>query len=127
MDVDVLASTAFDRVPGALLAGVVDMTTGMFLSVKSGSASPEEVDLLAVSAREVFDGFLGAGLRQSFIEANDRQQLTEVIVIGDKTVFVFARVFPSEDAAIVVACDKKTNLGMITMVIAKIRDSAELT
>jgi hypothetical protein len=127
MDVDVLASTAFDRVPGALLAGVVDMTTGMFLSLRTGGAAPEETDLLAVSAREVFDGILGAGLRQSFLEQNDQQQLTEVIVIGDKTVFVLSRVLPTEDAAIVVACDKKTNLGMITMVIAKIRDSAELT
>jgi predicted regulator of Ras-like GTPase activity (Roadblock/LC7/MglB family) len=127
MDVDVLASTAFDRVPGALLAGVVDMATGMFLSLRTGGAAPEETDLLAVSAREVFDGILGAGLRQSFLEHNDQQQLTEVIVIGDKTVFVLSRVLPTEDAAIVVACDKKTNLGMITMVIAKIRDSAELT
>jgi hypothetical protein len=126
MDADVVASTAFDRVPGALLAGVVDMATGMFLALKAGGAAPEEIDLLAVSAREVFDGHLGAGLRQSFIEARDQQQLTEVIVIGNKTVFVFARMFRSEDAAIVVACDKKTNLGMITMVIAKLRDSAEL-
>lgn len=127
MDVEALAATTFSRVPGARLAGVLDMTTGMFLAVEAGNSAPEEIDLLAVSAREMFDGLSAAGLRRSFIERNDQQQLNEVIVVGDKTVFVFSRVPPSEDAAIVVACDKKTQLGLITMILAKIRAGAEST
>jgi hypothetical protein len=125
MDVEALASATFARVPGARLAGVIDMTTGMFLAVEAGNAPATEIDLLAVSAREVFDGVSAAGLRCTFIEANDAQRLNEVIVVGEKTVFVFARVAPADDAAIVVACDKKTHLGMITMILAKIRASAE--
>lgn len=127
MDAEALASATFARVPGARLAGVLDMTTGMFLAVEGGNSAPEELDLLAVSAREVFDGLSAAGLRRSFIEKNDEQRLTEVIVVGDKTVFVFARVPPTEDTAIVVACDKKTQLGLITMILAKIRAGAEST
>jgi predicted regulator of Ras-like GTPase activity (Roadblock/LC7/MglB family) len=127
MDVEALAATTFARVPGARLAGVLDMTTGMFLAVEGGNSAPEELDLLAVSAREVFDGLSAAGLRRSFIERNDAQELKEVIVVGDKTVFVFTRVHPAEDAAIVVACDKKTQLGLITMILAKIRAGAEST
>lgn len=127
MDVEALAAATFSRVPGARLAGVLDMTTGMFLAIEAGNSAPEELDLLAVSAREVFDGLSAAGLRRSFIEANDEQQLREVIVVGDKTVFVFARVPPVEDAAIVVACDKKTHLGLITMILAKIRAGAEMS
>jgi hypothetical protein len=127
MDVEALAAATFSRVPGARLAGVLDMTTGMFLAVEGGNSAPEELDLLAVSAREVFDGMSAAGLRRSFIEQNDEQQLREVIVVGDKTVFVFARVMPAEDAALVVACDKKTHLGLITMILAKIRSGAENT
>lgn len=125
MDVEALVSATFSRVPGARLAGVIDMTTGMFLAVEAGNAPPEELDLLAVSAREVFDGISAAGLRRSFIEANDEQRLREVIVVGDKTIFVFARVSRDDDATLVVACDKKAQLGMITMVLSKIRASAE--
>jgi predicted regulator of Ras-like GTPase activity (Roadblock/LC7/MglB family) len=127
MDVEALASATFARVPGARLAGVLDMATGMFLAIEGGNSAPEELDLLAVSAREVFDGLSAAGLRRSFIERNDEQELKEVIVVGDKTVFVFTRVHPAEDAAIVVACDKKTQLGLITMILAKIRAGAEST
>jgi hypothetical protein len=125
MDVDHLASITFARVPGARLAGVVDMTTGMFLAVEAGNCPEHELDSLAVSAREIFEGVLGAGLRRSFIDSNDQQRIKEVIVVGDKTVFVFSRVTGQADVALLVACDKRTQLGMITMMIAKIRDNAE--
>src|SRR5262245_41251788 len=98
MDVEALASVTFSRVRGARLAGVLDMGTGMVLAIEAGNSAAEELDQLAVSAREVFDGVSAAGLRRSFIEANDEQQLTEVIVVGEKTVFVFSRVAPIEDA-----------------------------
>lgn len=124
MDVDTLASTTFSRVPGARLAGVVDMTTGMFVAVEAGNLQQEEVDLLAVSAREVLSGIPAAGLRRSFSGDNAEQQLKEVIVIGDKTTFVICRATHVADTAIVVACDKREHLGMITMTMAKIRDNA---
>ncbi|HTV24325.1 MAG TPA: hypothetical protein VMG12_36785 [Polyangiaceae bacterium] len=124
MDVDTLASTTYSRVPGARLAGVVDMTTGMFVAVEAGNLQQHELDMLAVSTREVFAGGMAEGLRRSFIHENDQQQLKEVIVVGDKTVFVICRALHLEDTAIVVACDRSEHLGMITMTLAKIRDSA---
>jgi hypothetical protein len=124
MDVDTLASTAYARVPGARLAGVVDMTTGMFVALEAGNLRQEELDLLAVAAREVLAGGPAAGLRHSFASDNEVQQLREVIVVGDKTTFVICRAVHLEDTAIVVACDKREHLGMITMTMAKIRDSA---
>jgi predicted regulator of Ras-like GTPase activity (Roadblock/LC7/MglB family) len=124
MDVETLASTAYSRVPGARLAGVVDIATGMFVALEAGNLPPEEVDLLAVSAREVLAGAPGAGLRRSFTRENDPQQLNEVIVVGEKTTFVICRAVHLEDAALVVACDKNEHLGLITMTMAKIRDNA---
>jgi hypothetical protein len=124
MDVDTLAATTFSRVPGARLAGVVDMTTGMFVAVEAGNLQQEEVDLLAVSAREVLSGMLAAGLRRSFIGDNAEQQLKEVIVIGDTTTFVICRAIHLADTAIVVACHKREHLGMITLTMARIRDNA---
>jgi hypothetical protein len=124
MDVDTLAATTFSRVPGARLAGVVDMTTGMFVAVEAGGLQQEEVDLLAVSAREVLSGMPAAGLRRSFVGDNAEQQLKEVIVIGETTTFVICRAIHLADTAIVVACDKHEHLGMITMTMAKIRDNA---
>jgi predicted regulator of Ras-like GTPase activity (Roadblock/LC7/MglB family) len=124
MDVETLASTTFSRVPGARLAGVVDMTTGMFLALEAGNLQQEELDMLAVSAREVLAGAPAAGLRHSFASDNDPQQLKEVIVVGDKTTFVICRAIHLEDTAIVVACDRREHLGLITMTMAKIRDNA---
>jgi len=124
MDVDTLASTAYTRVPGARLAGVVDMTTGMFVALEAGNLRQEELDLLAVAAREVLAGAPAAGLRHSFATDNDAQQVKEVIVVGEKTTFVICRAVHLEDTAIVVACDKREHLGLITMTMAKIRDSA---
>lgn len=124
MDLDALASTTYSRVPGARLAGVVDMTTGMFVALEADNLPQRELDMLAVSTREVFAGGMAEGLRRSFIHENDQQQLKEVIVVGDKTVFVICRALHLEDTAIVVACDKSEHLGLITMTLAKIRDSA---
>jgi predicted regulator of Ras-like GTPase activity (Roadblock/LC7/MglB family) len=124
MDVDTLAATAFSRVPGARLAGVVDMTTGMFVALEAGNLPQDELDLLAVSAREVLAGAQAAGLRHSFATDNEQQQLEEVIVVGEKTTFVICRAVHLEDTAIVVACDKSEHLGLITMTMAKIRDNA---
>jgi hypothetical protein len=124
MDVDTLASTAYARVPGARLAGVVDMTTGMFVALEAGNLQHEELDLLAVSAREVLTGAPAAGLRHSFASDNDPQQVKEVIVVGEKTIFVICRAVHLADTAIVVACDKRQHLGLITMTLAQIRDSA---
>jgi predicted regulator of Ras-like GTPase activity (Roadblock/LC7/MglB family) len=124
MDVDALAAIAFSRVPGARLAGVVDMTTGMFVALEAGNLQQEELDLLAVSAREVLAGAPAEGLRHSFAIDNEQQQLKEVIVVGEKTTFVICRATHLEDTAIVVACDKSEHLGLITMTMAKIRDNA---
>lgn len=124
MDVDTLASATYSRVPGARLAGVVDMTTGMFLAVEAGGLPQAEVDLLAASAREVLAGAPAAGLRRSFTGSNDEQHVEEVIVVGDKTTFVICRTKHLGDTAIVVACDRREHLGLITMTLAKIRDSA---
>lgn len=124
MDAETLASTTYSRVPGARLAGVVDMTTGMFVAVEAANLQQQELDMLAVSTREMFSGGMAEGLRHSFIHANDQQQLKEVIVVGDKTVFVICRALHLEETAIVVACDRSEHLGMITMTLAKIRDSA---
>src|SRR5690606_33723816 len=49
MDVETLASTTYSRVPGARLAGVVDMATGMFLAIEAGDQQQQqELDMLAV-------------------------------------------------------------------------------
>jgi predicted regulator of Ras-like GTPase activity (Roadblock/LC7/MglB family) len=106
------------------LAGVVDMTTGMFVALEAGNLPQDELDLLAVSAREVLAGAQAAGLRHSFATDNEQQQLKEVIVVGEKTTFVICRAVHLEDTAIVVACDKSEHLGLITMTMAKIRDNA---
>jgi hypothetical protein len=126
MDADTLAATTFSRVPGARLAGVVDMTTGLFLAVEAGNLQQDEIDLLAVSAREVLTGVPAAGLRRSFLgsSSNTEQRLEEVIVVGETTTFVICRAVHLADTAIVVACDRREHLGMVTMTMAKIRDNA---
>jgi hypothetical protein len=113
MDADALASAAFESVPGARLAGVVDMRTGFFLAVEMGSCEPEEADLLAAAAREVFEGELTAGLRRSYAKSGDAQGVQEVIVMGDKAVFLLARVRQHDDAALAIACGHDANLGII--------------
>jgi hypothetical protein len=113
MDVDALALAAFEGVPGARLAGVIDMLTGLYLALEAGSCDPQEADLLAASVREMFAGEPAAGLRRSFAQAGDRQDVQEVIVLGEKAVFMFARVRSAEDAALAVACGRDVNLGII--------------
>jgi predicted regulator of Ras-like GTPase activity (Roadblock/LC7/MglB family) len=113
VDVDAVAAAAFGTVPGARLAGVVDMRTGLFLSLELGDCQPDEADLLAAAVREIFDGQLAPALRCSFARAAGPQQLEEVIVMGEKAVFLFARIGESEDAALAVACGRESNLGIL--------------
>jgi hypothetical protein len=113
MDVDALAAAAFEGVPGARLAGVLDMQTAFFLALEAGACRTEEADALAASAREVFDGPLTAGLRRTLVPAGRAQRLEEVLVVGQETVFLFARISAETETALVLACDRETNLGIM--------------
>lgn len=113
MDADALALAAFLGIPGARLAGVIDMCTGFYLALEVGSCDPQEADGLAATVRELFDGERAAGLRRSYANADETQGLQEILVMGEKATFMFARVRGTDDAALAIACGRDVNLGII--------------
>ncbi len=113
MDADALALAAFLGIPGARLAGVIDMCTGLYLALEVGSCDPREADGLAVSVREMFDGDRAAGFRRSYATSDETQGVQEILVMGEKAIFMFARVRGTDDAALAVACGRDVNLGII--------------
>jgi hypothetical protein len=113
MNVDALASEAFREVPAACLAGVMDLETGLFLSLKPGDCDLEQADLLAASAREIFDGPASAGLRCSLDGRPDEQSVDLVVVVANAHTFVFTRVGSDPSSALVVACGRGGGLGVV--------------
>lgn len=70
MSAETIVSNAMKGVTGAVAAGVVDMGSGMLLSVKTAESHPQEVlDILAPAAKELFEGDMVTSIENLFKKA----------------------------------------------------------
>lgn len=106
------------EVPECLAAGVVDMATGMLLSVDTVDSHPPEVlDLLAAATLDLFQGRTVVMIEDVFKErrgvTSDQHYFQEVLVNSENLTHLFLRNTTSEDVVAVVVCRRSVNVGML--------------
>lgn len=105
------------EVPECLAAGVIDMSTGMLLSVETVDTHPPEVlDLLAATTLDMFQGRNVVMIEDIFKErrgvVSDQHYFQEILVNSENLAHLFLRA-ESGDIVVAVVCRKSVNVGML--------------
>ncbi|MFE0643395.1 hypothetical protein ACFW2Y_17555 [Streptomyces sp. NPDC058877] len=107
-----------DEVPDCVAAGVIDMSTGMLLSVETVDSHPPEVlDMLAAATLDLFQGRNVVMIEGIFKErrgvVSDRHYFQEILVNSDNLAHLFLRADSADEVVAVVVCRKSVNVGML--------------
>ena len=120
MSVETILVKTMAEVPKAVAAGVVDMSTGMLLGVKTVDSHPHEVlDLVAAATKDLFEGDNVTAIENTFkrvrgVQTNERY-FKEIMVMSTNLLHIFARLKRYEAAVVVVVCRADTNIGLALM------------
>lgn len=131
MSVDTILMKTMSEVPKAVAAGVVDMSTGMLLGVKTVDSHPQEVlDLVAAATKDLFEGDNVTTIENSFKRmrgvATSERYFKEIVVMSTNLVHIFARLKSMESVIAVVICRADANLGLALMKIRSISGSESI-
>lgn len=117
MSVDTILTKTMKEVPKAVAAGVVDMSTGMLLGVKTVDSHPQEVlDLVSAATKDLFEGDNVTSIENTFkrmrgVQTNERY-FKEIIVMSTNLVHIFARLKSMPSVVLVVVARSDMNLGL---------------
>jgi len=131
MSLDNALNEVVTTVPDCLAAGLVDLSTGMLLGIKSVDSHPSEVmDILAAATADMFQGqnvqmIEGLFKKARGLKDDGHHYFQEMIVNSDNLVHVFCRCKSNEEYVLGVVCRKNVNLGMALTKVRKILPTVE--
>lgn len=113
-----LVKSLRSEVPDCVAAGVIDMSTGMLLSVETVDNHPPEVlDLLAAATLDLFQGRNVVMIEDIWKERrgirSDDHYFQEILVNSNNLTHLFLRAESRDDLVVVVVCRKTVNVGML--------------
>ncbi len=118
MSLDRAIVDAQRSVPECVAIGVVDMKTGMLLSVKTLDSHPHEVlDLVAAATGDLFQGPNVSSIEAAFRQArgvhdDGYHYFQEIIVLSENLLHLFHRMKRNTDIVVCYVCRVSANLGM---------------
>jgi hypothetical protein len=120
MSVETILTKTMSEVPKAVAAGVVDMSTGMLLGVKTVDSHPQEVlDLVAAATKDLFEGDNVTNIENTFKRvrgvSTSERYFKEILVMSTNLLHIFARLKRFESAVVVVVCRVDANIGLALM------------
>jgi hypothetical protein len=119
---------AVRSVPDCLVAGYVDLPTGVLLGVKSvGKHSQEVLDMMSSTVADLF-GQADLGAVESWLldgrEASEEANACrEFVVMSDQLIHMYTRCEDNDEHAVVLIARRSANIGML---ISKSRKAASL-
>ena len=118
MGADSIVKDAIATVPKAVAAGVVDMASGLMLSIKTVESHPQRVlDILAPATQELFEGELVTTIENLFKQArgvkSDERYFKEILISSTHLWHFFGRLKSSPRTVLVVVATADVNLGML--------------
>lgn len=119
MSLDAAIAETIKTVPEAVACGLVDMSTGMLIGVKTVDSHPQEVlDLVAAATSDLFQGSNVSSIEKLFKQArgtpnDDRHYFQEIVVLSDNLIHVFSRGKDNQEQVVVIVCRGSANLGMV--------------
>jgi hypothetical protein len=120
MSIETILTKSMAEIPKAVAAGVVDMSTGMLLGVKTVDSHPQEVlDLVAAATKDLFEGDNVTNIENTFkrvrgVNTTERY-FKEILVMSTNLLHIFARLKRYESAVVVVVCRADANIGLALM------------
>lgn len=105
-------------VPDCVAAGIIDMSTGMLLSVETTDAHPQEVlDLLAAATFDIFQGRNVVMIEDIFKRrrgvSGGGHYFQEILVNSQHLAHLFIRSAVSNNIVATVVCRRSVNIGMM--------------
>jgi hypothetical protein len=127
MSAESIVKTSLANVPKALAAGVVDMKSGLFLSIRTVESHPQRVlDLLAPATRDLFEGEMVLEIENQFKQARgaetEEHYFQEIMVSSTHLWHYFGRLKSNPATVLVVVSSADVNLGLF---LAKAREIAK--
>ncbi len=119
MNIEQALTKCQSAVPECVAAGLVDLTSGMLLGVRTVDSHPQEVlDLVAAATGEMFQGANVSAIERMFkqirgVRDDGHHYFQEIIVNSDNLIHVFLRGKRNENNVLVLVCRVKANLGMV--------------
>lgn len=120
MSAESIVKNAISNVPKAVAAGVVDMASGLLLSIKTVESHPQRVlDVLAPATRELFEGEMVLTIENLFKQArgikNDERYFQEILISSTNLWHYFARLKSNSRVVLTVVTMADVNMGMLLM------------
>ena len=118
MSLDAVINEIQGSVPECVAVGVVDMSTGMLLGVRTVDSHPSEVlDLVAAATGDLFQGDNVRTIERMFRESrgvpeDGRSYFQEILVMSENLLHVFQRCARQQGIVVCIVCRNKVNLGM---------------
>jgi len=118
MSLDAVLQKSVSEIPDCVAGGVVDLSTGMLLAIKTVDSHPSEVmDVLAAATADMFQGSNVQMIENIFkkargVENDNHHYFQEMIVNSDNLVHIFTRCKANEEIVAAFVCRKSVNLGM---------------
>ncbi len=118
MSADSIVKDALATVPKAVAAGVVDMASGLMLSIKTVASHPQRVlDILAPATQELFEGELVTTIENLFKQARgvktDERYFKEILISSSHLWHFFGRLKSNPRTVLTVVATADVNLGML--------------
>lgn len=129
MSVEQTIRTAMEDVPKAVAAGLVDMGSGMMLSIKTVDSHPQAVlDILAPATKEMFEGDMVTTIENLFKRARGvdsaEHYFQEILVSSTNLWHYFGRLKSNQQVVLAVVCRADVNLGLLVMKARQVVQSA---
>lgn len=131
MSVEETIRTAMTDVPKAVATGLVDMGSGMMLSIKTVDSHPQAVlDILAPATKEMFEGEMVTTIENLFKRArgvnSTEHYFQEILVSSTHLWHYFGRLKSNQQVVLAVVCRADVNLGLLVMKARQIAQTATI-
>ena len=131
MSADQIVQSAIQNVPKAVAAGVVDMASGLMLSIKTTESHPQSVlDVLAPATKELFEGDMVLHIENLFKKSrgvsDDQRYFQEIMISSTHLWHYFGRVKANPKVVLCVVARSDVNMGMFLVMARELRDSAAI-
>ncbi|MEM9592785.1 MAG: hypothetical protein AAGD06_00875 [Acidobacteriota bacterium] len=131
MSADALVRDAMKDVPKTVAAGVVDMASGMMLSVATVESHPQDVlDILAPATKEMFEGELVLHIESLFKKArgvnSDERYFQEIMISSRHLWHYFGRLKSNPSSVLTVVARGDVNMGLFLVKARALKDSGVL-
>jgi len=131
MNIDESLNGALKNVPKAVAAGVVDITDGLLLGIKTADSHPKEIfDFLAAATKDMFEGDNVVTIENMFKKARGvktkEHYFQEIIVYSTNLLHYFARVPGQGNVVLGVVCSIDANIGLVLVKAREVAKTIEI-